>query len=793
MMKMNAEIRQQEKELLLESILNDSNQMIQISDLETYTMLYANEPARIYTGHAQQSYEGEHCYKYMMGLDEQCPFCPMLRMEASGCQETEVDNGKEIYAVKTRVTKWNGQRIFIEYAWDITEIRRSQKEFEARMQTLISSIPEAQGIFYLDLTSDECLSVNGASRSLDSMQHKTTVDDTVHQIASFVPDEEGKKEFFQFFCRNALMEAYASGKAEISKETESYFDDGSIRTAHITARFFRNPSRNHLECVIYGMDITEEKKERIQYQKELEEQLEIFHALSRDYLNIFLIDADTNTAKILKLDGYVTTGLKKNKDLSYPYDKTCQQYISERVHPDDQKMMKEAMRLTKVVYELKDKDEYVSTYKTLVDGEIHYYQFKYMRQKDTTRIVAGFQNIDALIAEEKKVQAALTSALKAEERSNQAKTVFLNSMSHDIRTPLNAMIGCTTLASAHMDNKEMVQNYLSRITTAGSHLLSLVNDILDMSHIESGKLQLNALPISLRDLIEELQKMIQQSVTERQLQLIVHTDQLEHDWILADRLRLNQIFLNILSNSVKFTNPRGKILFEVKELQGAPTGYGKYQFCVEDNGMGMSQEFTEHIFETFTREQTATVSGIQGSGLGMAIVKQIVDLMDGDIQVTSEKGKGTRMVVTLQLQICESAGTTETNRNEEADFCGKRILLVEDNELNREIATELLKDAGFMLDIAEDGTQAVEKMLNAHPGQYDLILMDIQMPQMDGYEATKKIRRFAKPEVAGIPIIAMTANAFQEDRKRAFQAGMNDYIAKPIDVTKMMETLKKYL
>lgn len=782
-----------EKEWLLESILNDSNQMIQVSDFETYTMLYANSAARLYTGHENQPYQGEYCYKYMMSLEEPCPFCPMRKMQQDECQETEVDNGKEIYAVKTKVTEWNGRKVFIEYAWDITEVRRSQKIFEAQMQTLLGAIPEAQGIFHLDLTSDECLSINGSAKSLDTMEHKTTVDDLVRQIAAFVPDEKGKEEFFAFFNRESLRKAYQKGKAEIKKETDSYFDDGSIRSACITARFFMNPSTDHLECVIYGMDITEEKKELLAYEKHMKEQFAIFNALSRDYLNVFLVDGKTDTAKILKMDGYVTTGLVNDPDIIYPYQATCAQYISERVHPDDQEMMRDAMKMERVLQELADQKEYVSTYKTLVKGEVHYYQFKYMRMENTDHIIAGFQNVDALIAKERKVQEKLEKALKAEEQSNQAKRVFMNSMSHDIRTPLNAIVGYTTLASSHMEDKDAVKKYLSRITTAGSHLIALVNDVLEVNQIESGNIQMDELPVSVPDVIEELETILQASVSEKNLHLMVDAEEIVHKKILADKLRLNQVLLNILGNSVKFTKPGGSISFQVKEMENAPEGSARYCFTIKDTGIGMSQEFRKHIFETFTREKTATVSGIQGSGLGMAIAKNIVDLMGGTIQVSSELDKGTETTVILQFKLCEAPEENKEDPDGIPNFEGKKLLLVEDNELNREIAAEILQEAGFFVETAEDGTIAVEKMRQADDGTYDLILMDIQMPQMDGYEATSRIRKLPDTETANIPIIAMTANAFAEDRQKAFEAGMNGYIAKPIDLSKMMETLKVFL
>lgn len=691
-----------EKEWLLESILNDSNQMVQVSDLETHTMLYANRAARIYTGHENQPYQGEYCYKYMMGREEPCPFCPMRKMKQDECQETEVDNGKEVFAVKTKVTEWNGKKIFIEYAWDITEPRRSQKIFETQMQALLGTIPEAQGIFHLDITSDECLSINGSSKNLDTMERKTTVDELVRQIAAFIPDEKGKEEFFHFFNREALRNAYKKGKVEIKKETDSYFDDGSIRSACITARFFMNPTTEHLECVIYGMDITEEKKELLAYEKHMKEQFDIVNALSRDYLNIFLVDGDTDTVKILKMDGYVTTGLVNNPDIVYPYQATCEQYISERVYPDDQKMMREMMKMERVLRELAGKKEYVSSYKTLVDGEVHYYQFKYMKLGNTKHIIAGFQNIDALITREKKVQKKLELALKAEEQSNQAKRVFMNSMSHDIRTPLNAIVGYTTLALSHIEEKDAVKKYLSRITTADSHLIALVNDVLEMNQIESGNIQMDDLPVYIPDVIEELETIMQASVSEKDLNFIVDAEETVHKKILADKLRLNQVLLNILSNSVKFTKPGGSIRFKVKEMENAPEGYASYCFEIKDTGIGMSPEFSKHIFETFTREQTATVSGIQGSGLGMAIAKNIVDLLGGTIQVNSEVDKGTETTVYLQFKLCDSVEENKEDDESIPDFRGKKILLVEDNELNREIVVEILQEAGFSMETAED-------------------------------------------------------------------------------------------
>ena len=519
----------------------------------------------------------------------------------------------------------------------------------------------------------------------------------------------------------------------------------------------------------------------------------------------------------------------------------------------------------------------------------------------------------------------LEIALQHEGAANRAKREFLFNMSHDIRTPMNAIIGFTSLAATHIDNREQVLDYLKKISTSSQHLLSLINDVLDMSRIESGKVKIEEKAVHLPDLVHDVRSIIQPNVAAKRLSLFIDTMDIEDEDIITDPLRLNQILLNILSNAVKFTPTGGMISIRIAQKNGAPKGCVCYEFRIKDNGIGMSEEFQKHIFEEFSREESSTVSGIQGTGLGMSITKNIVDLMGGTIALTSEPGKGTEFIVTLcftrsgqkaepkQLPQLEglralvadddtntclnvstmlskigmrpewtisgkeavirtkyaveqgdafsvyiidwlipdmngieivrqirkvignrcpiiiltaydwadiedearAAGVTafcekplflselrrvlaepfraepasEPAQPTAADLKGKKLLLVEDNELNREIALEILKEAGFVVDTAEDGAVAVQKIKQAAPGQYDLILMDIQMPNLDGYEATRQIRALPDAEKASIPIFAMTANAFEEDRQNALEAGMNGHIAKPLDVPHLLRVL----
>ena len=519
----------------------------------------------------------------------------------------------------------------------------------------------------------------------------------------------------------------------------------------------------------------------------------------------------------------------------------------------------------------------------------------------------------------------LELAVQHEAAANRSKREFLFNMSHDIRTPMNAIIGFTSLAATHIDNKEQVLDYLKKISVSSQHLLSLINDVLDMSRIESGKVKIEEKAVHLPDLVHDVRSIIQPNISAKRLALFIDTMDVVDEDIITDPLRLNQILLNILSNAIKFTPTGGMISIRISQKNGAPKGHVNYEFRIKDNGIGMSKEFQKHIFEEFSREESSTVSGIQGTGLGMSITKSIVDLMGGTIAVESEPNKGSEFIVNLcfalsgqkveQKQIPQLEGLralvadddTDTCLNvstmltkigmrpewtisgkeavirtkyaveqgdefsvyiidwlipdmngieivrqirkvigdscpiiiltaydwadieEEAraagvtafcekplflselrkvlaepfnvnitpkpsipvvpDFKGKKILLVEDNELNCEIAKEILVEQGLIVDTAENGAVAVQKIEQAEPGQYNLILMDIQMPIMDGYEATRRIRALPDTEKANIPIYAMTANAFEEDRQNALKAGMNGHIAKPLDIPHLLSVL----
>jgi len=473
---------------------------------------------------------------------------------------------------------------------------------------------------------------------------------------------------------------------------------------------------------------------------------------------------------------------------------------SDLLHPEDRD------RVLKQYYETIDdysgKSLYDVEYRLLTKNRGYRWfraRGKLSRQEDGTPIT--YVGIFVDITERKetadklqKQRKLLEEALAEAQRASQAKTTFLNNMSHDIRTPMNAIIGFTNLAATHLDDPELVRDYLSKINASSSHLLSLINDVLDMSRIESGNVVINETVCNLPQVLRDLQSMIQTDLEANHLSFQLDDSALLHPNVVCDRLRLNQVLLNVLSNALKFTPAGGRISISAAERPGDTPDAAVYEFRVQDTGIGMAPEFISHIFEPFERERTSTVSGIQGTGLGMSITKNLVELMNGRIEVESQKGSGSVFTLTFPFRLSDTPHSQDgPGSPRPRQLAGYRLLLAEDNELNQEIAVTILEEAGCTVDVASDGAEAVEKICHSEDAPYDLVLMDIQMPVMDGIEATQAIRAMADPQLSRLPIVAMTANAFEEDRQRVLSAGMDGYLAKPIDVDKLFDTLQSIL
>ncbi len=395
----------------------------------------------------------------------------------------------------------------------------------------------------------------------------------------------------------------------------------------------------------------------------------------------------------------------------------------------------------------------------------------------------------------KKAKDIATEALQTAENANKAKTDFLSNMSHDIRTPMNAIIGMTSLIRHDAGNKAKVIEYADKIDISSQHLLGIINDVLDMSKIEAGKTVFKYTDFSILDFITELNTIFHSQIDEKNQTLTIIKENIRHEWVNGDKVHLMQIFSNLVSNAVKYTQKGGKIQFLVEECETKSSVYAKYRFLVSDNGIGMSADFKETIFDAFTRAESSVTNKIQGTGLGMAITKNLVEAMGGTIDVESELGQGSCFEVLIDLRIAEDrsvSSTVQEEKNEQNDniFQGMRFLCAEDNELNAEILTELLKIEGAECTICENGEEILKTFEKSAPGDYDMILMDVQMPVMNGYEATKAIRRSSHELAKKIPIIAMTANAFSEDIQHSLAAGMNAHVSKPVEMRVLEKTIR---
>jgi len=384
---------------------------------------------------------------------------------------------------------------------------------------------------------------------------------------------------------------------------------------------------------------------------------------------------------------------------------------------------------------------------------------------------------------------ATADKIEAEQRSR-AKSSFLSNMSHDLRTPMNAITGYTALAKAEPDVPQNVTEYLEKIDSSSRYLLALINDVLDMSRIENGKMELDVADTNIVATVGDACEMFATQMKVKRIDYTVDLSGVTDKWVRCDGSRISRILLNLVSNAFKFTPERGSVGVTLKQT-GSDGGRVSYELRVKDSGIGMSEEFAEHIFEAFERERSSTVDEIQGTGLGMAITKSFVDLMGGTIDVNTKRGEGTEFVIKLTFD--KGAAPAAAATKESADFTGVKLLIAEDNPINLEIAKMILSNAGFTVDTAENGREALDKISASAPGDYDAVLMDINMPNMNGLDATRAIRALDDAELANIPIIAMTASALSEDVQAALDSGMNAHVSKPIDLKKMMATLAEVL
>ena len=868
-------------------------------------------------------------HAYIWDVEEDDPTCIESEHQVMSTRKTLISEetikaGEEMRTLmcyKSPLYNWDGTVMgTVGIGIDVTQERAYEQEIIRKNQTLETILATIDcGVMNHSLKDSRIININRAA--LKILGYETPEEltaDGFDLIAPTVADEDK-----EHLCKNIRTLKKAGDTVNVEYRVQH--KDGEI--LHVMGNIKLYEEDGELFYQRFLLDVTEQKQ---QERKNTRRQMELVQALSRDFTLVCFVEPDTGMLVPVRTGEREVNNIFENK---ISLKESMEQYIEEWVYEEDRETLRYAISLDTLTKELSKKQVYSVNYRKQQDGQIIYFQMKAVSAgaEDGSRgIVLGFRSVDADIRREMEQNTLLEAALSQANRASKAKSVFLSNMSHDIRTPMNAIVGFTNLAITHIDQKEQVSEYLKKIQTSGNHLLSLINDILDMSHIESGKIHLDEKLCSLPEILHGLRNILQADIHAKQLELQIDTVDVVDEDIYCDKLRLNQVLLNLLSNAVKYTGAGGHVSMRITEKSGAPDGYGYYEFSIKDSGIGMSPEFVAHIFEPFERERNSTISKIQGTGLGMAITKNIVDMMNGSISVTSEPGVGTEFTVSFSFRLhtekkeslvlpelkdckalvvdddfntCDSVSymlgqlglhaewtlsgkeavlrshqaimrntsysvyivdwllpdmngveVARRIRKETGDnvpiivltaydwsdieveakeagvtaFCNKplflselssclqsvlrpkspeeenaekdlpprhtgRILLAEDVEMNQELAVVLLESAGFSVDVADNGQIAFDMMAKSEPGYYQAVLMDVQMPVMDGYEATRRIRNLENHALASIPIIAMTANAFTEDREEAIKCGMNGHIAKPIDVQVLFKTLDNVL
>lgn len=556
--------------------------------------------------------------------------------------------------------------------------------------------------------------------------------------------------------------------------------------------------------IFASMDINEQKLTELmeEQQKKLYfESQNIIKGLSAFYHSVFYVDLVEETFQTFVIREDVAERLNHSDE----YGALFGIYYEHLIHEEDKERFKQEMCLTAIkkrvqegetIYDLEYRRDYSGYYGWM---RIHIILAE-SRNGAPIKIILASHNVEKEKEQEAQSQQALFAAYEAARNANEAKSHFMAQMSHDIRTPMNAIIGMTAIAMGQADNEERVKDCLQKISLSSSHLLHLINEVLDMSKIERGQITLTEAPFSLKGMFHEIGSIVYSESMEKGQALRFLTDDIIHDNLLGDAGKIRQVLINLINNAIKYTPCGGTITVTSKEMTSGIPGVGCFVFTVEDNGIGISEEFLDHIFVPFAREENCHVRKVQGTGLGMSISHGIVTAMQGSIRVESKQGAGSRFIVTLTIRTLEEEGgeaavlralSGNTGRKLETCLQGLRLLLVEDNELNMEIAETLLRDAGFIVDRAENGYEALKLFNDSEPGTYDAILMDLQMPVMDGYTAASEIRNSSHPEAKTVPIIALTANAFAEDISKVMAAGMNDHVTKPIDFDRLLAALRK--
>ena len=690
-----------------------------------------------------------------------------------------------------------------------TEVTADIRHTDPEGRTYQSTVAyNSLGTFEVDVTRDEIISIQNLDRDIFYYIKESEITGAFsYHSAKWAKRilSDNKEQYEELVRIENLITMYEMGQKELWTEYMIQDKNGKRLWLRQIMVLSKDETTGDIMGLIILRDVTERKKIEIENTR----RMDLIMGLTKEYESVYLVDLDADTYEIYRHNDRIVN--KYRRIFSPSYTDTIEAFAYQGVSRQDRDNFLLQTDIHHAAETLHKKGGFTFSFRTGNTGAPQYYQVKAVRigTGKPIQMLLGFANIEEERQEELRKRRLLEAALEQARHADDAKSAFLSNMSHDIRTPMNAIIGFANIASAHIDDPEKVRDSLQKIMASSNHLLQLINNVLDMSRIESGRMVLEESWINLRELIEEVTDLMKPEIMAHRHEYTFQVADTVPEYVLCDKLRMTQLLLNLLSNAVKYTPRQGRVKLEVSEGAGAPTGYTTLAFVVSDTGIGISREFQKKLFEPFERENNTTVSKVMGSGLGMPICKGIVDSMGGSMTVDSMQGRGTVITVHLAMRCKECDKQEETasvtallrdntenaisipaktavfthkrTRGARKKSGPRRLLVVEDNELNREIAKELLEDDGYLVETAEDGETSVVMIARSDKEYYDAILMDIQMPGIDGYEAARSIRRLYDKEHAEIPIIAMTANAFDEDMEKARSAGMDGYIAKPVD------------
>ena len=572
----------------------------------------------------------------------------------------------------------------------------------------------------------------------------------------------------------------------VADMTEKWERREREKQAMLAERFQKEQSlKNRIEE--YGRELRAVNEEQLR-------RMVLIEGLSIDYESIFYIDLEKDLIRTYRYSERMEYQFSKDH-CECGFAGFAAEYIRKWVCPEDQGAVTQAVDPRYIRERLLADKMFYTNYRIIKNGKKKYLQLRIVNVGDEqhiSKVVMGCRSVDDEIRHEMKQKGMIEEALGHEKRANAAKDAFLANMSHDMRTPMNAIMGFASLARRYLDDMEKVGRYLGKIEDSSSRLLMLINDVLEISRMDTSILRFEEKECNLLDVVKRIQETMFPKAEAKRITLSLDISGLRHYRVYSDEDKLVQIFERIAGNAVEYTREGGNVDISARELEGDGDGCAVYEFIIRDNGIGMSEKFQEHMYEPFERQKNTTMSGVPGTGLGLTIVRRTVEMMGGTIDVSSRENEGTSFTVAFPFRLYKGVDAVSSSEVS-AGYVDKtkKVLLVEDNELNLEIEAELLQDEGFLVDTACDGRVAVEMIKNSRPGEYALILMDIQMPVMDGYHAARMIRRLEDPALSSIPIIAVSANAFDEDRRMALESGMNAHVAKPVDITHLLRVIRE--